>query len=594
MSAESLNTFEEAAPNSSIREAAVSEPRISVEIRTSDAPPRARALVSVDDAIGRVLGGKYRVERKLGEGAMGVVLAATHIGLDEPVAIKFMRPEVHGMAGTLDRFAKEAKIAARIRSEHVAKVLDVGEVEPLGPYIVMEYLEGKSLADLLDARLFDRQGPMAPERVVEYVLQACEALATAHAIGVIHRDVKPDNLFLTRHGGLEVLKLLDFGISKASLTARARASDAGTGTASFVMGTPLYMSPEQLRSAPDIDCRTDIWSMGAVMYELLSGSPPFPAASVPEICASILESTPAALPASCPAALRAVVVRCLEKDRERRFQTVAALAAALVPLAPGDARAYASRSSGILRASTLNLDVASGASPERKERRAQRFQSSALVAAATVLALSVLGVTITIAKMRRLGVEEVTATALTPAPVAAPSVPVALPAASGPSAPVTPRAGEPPAMHAGPPSSESPAPITGALPVRVEASSLPLPSVDSLPLPGVESLPLPGVESLPPPGADAAAAPKLSSRHLQGRAVGGSVVAGERPKARTSVGTTPPAAASAGAVRASRVRLVDERPKLRLVNGPEVDPRRAADGTSIIRRIGDDSDRSRP
>jgi serine/threonine-protein kinase len=289
-----------------------------------------------------VLDGQHRIERKIGEGAMGIVLAATHVALDEPVAI--------------------------------------------------------------DARLFDRHGPMPPERVVEYLLQACEALAAAHAIGVIHRDVKPDNLFVTRHAGLETLKLLDFGISKAALTARAPDADVGTSTSAFVMGTPLCMSPEQLRSLPDLDCRTDIWSMGAVMYELLSGQPPFHATSVPEICAAILGFQPAPLPPSCPPALATVVLRCLEKDRARRFQTVAELANALLPLAPGEARAYASRASCILRASALQLDVAvegtRAAGAARGGPHTSRVQSSALVAAATVLALSALGVAITLSKAR--------------------------------------------------------------------------------------------------------------------------------------------------------------------------------------------------
>jgi eukaryotic-like serine/threonine-protein kinase len=416
MSAEPLTIFEDPAPNSSIRPNssagdAAAEARVSVEIRAGDAPGAATApapavAAPADYAVGKVIDGKYRIERKIGEGAMGVVLAATHIGLDELVAIKFMRPEVQSMEGTLHRFAKEAKIAARIRSEHIAKVIDVGQLAPLGPYIVMEYLEGKSLADLLDTRLFDRRGPMTAERVIEYMLQACEALAAAHAIGVVHRDVKPDNLFVTRHSGLEILKLLDFGISKTTLAAGLPNADAETSTLSSVMGTPLYMSPEQLRSLPDVDCRTDVWSMGAVMYELLSGTPPFQATSVPEICAAILEATPAPLPPGCPPTLGAVVMRCLEKDRERRFQSVAELAAALVPLAPGEARAYASRSSGILRASTLNLDVGvdaiagDGLRGQRAERRTFRFQSSALVAAAAMLALSALGVVLTLSKMR--------------------------------------------------------------------------------------------------------------------------------------------------------------------------------------------------
>jgi hypothetical protein len=262
------------------------------------------------------------------------------------------------------------------------------------------------------------------------------------------------------------------------------------------------------------------------------------------------------------------VVRCLEKNRERRFQTVAALAAALVPLAPGDARAYASRSSGILRASTLNLGVASGASSERKERRPQRFQSSALVAAATILALSVLGVTITVAKMRGLGVQEITASALNPAPVAAPSIPAALRASSEPSAPVTLHAGEPPSVPAVPPSSAPPAPIARNLPSSVGPSTLAL------------------------PGADAAVAPKLNPRRLLPGAAAGGGVAADRRAVRTSVGATLPATTSAG--RASRVRLVDDRPKLRLVDDLEVERRGAANGSSIIRRVDDASEGSRP
>jgi eukaryotic-like serine/threonine-protein kinase len=482
MSAETLNPFEEPAPHSSIRPhsatpdsgaraASAAGPRGGVAVggvAPGDGSAPDGALP--DGALGRVLGGKYRVERKIGEGAMGVVLAATHIALDELVAIKFMRPEVQRMEGTLERFAKEAKIAARIRSEHVVKMLDVGDVAPLGPYIVMEYLEGKSLADLLDARLFDRRGPMSAERVVEYLLQACEALASAHAIGVIHRDVKPDNLFVTRHAGLETLKLLDFGISKAALTARAPDADVGTSTTAFVMGTPLYMSPEQLRSLPDLDGRTDIWSMGAVMYELLSGKPPFHAASVPEICAAILDSQPAPLPPSCPAALEAVVMRCLEKDRERRFQTVAELASALLPLAPGEARAYASRASCILRASALQLDMtpdsrqaAEGTGAARGGRHGSRLQSSALVAAATVLALSALGVAISLSRSRTPsaahGGPPVAASVGAPALAASAAVPAASSPTSGAAthAPEPMASFEPPVQAAAAPAKSTPA-----------------------------------------------------------------------------------------------------------------------------------------
>jgi serine/threonine-protein kinase len=382
-----------------------------------------------DFARGKILAGKYRIERKLGEGAMGFVLQATHLGLDEAVAIKLIRPEVQNLEGVLSRFAKEAKIAARIRSEHVAKVLDVGVLQPYGPYIVMEYLEGNSLAEMLDARMLDGRGPLPPDRVIEYVLQACEALAAAHAIDVIHRDVKPDNLFVTRHGGLETLKLLDFGISKAALGGQML--DLPTGTVSFVMGTPLYMSPEQLRSSPDIDARTDVWSLGAVMFELLSGEPPFHGASIPELCAAILDAQPAELHASISGPLRAVVLRCLEKDPTRRFQTVAELAAALIPFAPREARAYASRASCILRASSLNLDVdashGSGLTGKASPSPSVRFQSSALVAAATVLALSALGVVSTLSSVptppippRPMAISSATPAAVPLGPVSAP------------------------------------------------------------------------------------------------------------------------------------------------------------------------------
>lgn len=568
MSAETLNPFEEPAPHSSIRPHSAT-PDSGARAAASAAGPRDGVAAGgvapgngaspggaiPDGALGRVLGGKYRVERKIGEGAMGVVLAATHVALDELVAIKFMRPEVQRMEGTLEHFAKEAKIAARIRSEHVVKVLDVGEVAPLGPYIVMEYLEGKSLADLLDARLFDRRGPMSAERVVEYLLQACEALASAHAIGVIHRDVKPDNLFVTRHAGLDILKLLDFGISKAALTARAPDADVGTSTTAFVMGTPLYMSPEQLRSLPDLDGRTDIWSMGAVMYELLSGRPPFHAASVPEICAAILDSQPAPLPSSCPAALEAVVMRCLEKDRERRFQTVAELASALLPLAPGEARAYASRASCILRASALQLDItpdarqaAEGTGAARGGPQGSRLQSSALVAAATVLALSALGVAISLSRSRASS-----ATRGGP-PVAASVGAPALAASAAMPAPRSPTSGA--ATHALEPIASFEPPVPAAAPAR----STPARS---------------------PARASAAASPSTSAVN-------------EAPSANQGV----PAAALSSAVASSsvrlldgsdsirRVRLVEPRSRLRLVGRVDASPRPALVERAAARPAG--------
>jgi eukaryotic-like serine/threonine-protein kinase len=320
------------------------------------APAEPYRLTPSEFPAGQIIAGKYRVERWVGEGAMGVVLGATHLGLDETVAIKLIRPDAQRSTEMLSRFAKEAKIAARIRSEHVPRVLDVGVSEPFGPYIVMEYLEGRSLAELLEL-----ESKLEVRRAVEYVLQACEALAAAHAIGVIHRDIKPGNLFITKHGQLEVVKLLDFGISKAALTGRVFGNDLALNETGHVMGTPMYMSPEQIRSAPDIDSRTDIWSLGAVIYELVTGKTAFIAESMTEICAQILEGPVPQLQAldQQGKTLQDVINRCLTRDRAERFQTVADVAAALLPLASDSARLYADRSSCILRASSLDLTRAS-------------------------------------------------------------------------------------------------------------------------------------------------------------------------------------------------------------------------------------------
>ena len=231
---------------------------------------------------GDVLAGKYRVERVLGSGGMGVVVAAMHLTLQERVALKFLLPEGAKKEETVTRFLREARAAAKIKSEHVARVSDVGTLESGAPYLVMEYLDGSDLSALLR-----RDGPLPPRDAVEYVLQACEALAEAHAVGIVHRDLKPANLFLARHaGGAPRIKVLDFGISK--LTARDPSmppDDPSMTRTRAWLGSPLYMSPEQMRSARDVDTRTDIWALGVILYELLSGKPPFDGETFPELCA---------------------------------------------------------------------------------------------------------------------------------------------------------------------------------------------------------------------------------------------------------------------------------------------------------------------
>jgi serine/threonine-protein kinase len=278
---------------------------------------------------GEVLAGKYRVERVLGVGGMGVVVAALHIGLDERVAIKFLLPEALGNAEAVARFAREARAAVKIKSQHVARVSDVGVLETGAPYMVMEFLQGQDLSQ----RLRDG-GPLPISDAIDFVLQACEALAEAHALGMVHRDLKPANLFLARHAdGSPCVKVLDFGISKVT-SPSSSGQDFGMTKTRAVMGSPLYMSPEQMASSRDVDGRADIWAIGTILYELLSGRVPFLGDTMPQLCAMILQEQPPSLRQfrpDVPELLEQTILRCLEKDRNRRFPNVAELAHALLP-----------------------------------------------------------------------------------------------------------------------------------------------------------------------------------------------------------------------------------------------------------------------
>ena len=298
-------------------------------------------------ATGRVLAGRYRIERLIGMGAMGVVLAARHLGLETRVAIKAILPEMQTIPGALSLFEREAKAAVAIRSEHVAQVFDVGTDDDLGPYIVMEYLEGRDLRAVLEL-----DGPIPLRRAIDYVLQACEAVAAAHAQGVIHRDIKPENLFLTRQGDLEIVKLLDFGVSKAAITRRLVSSTTSAWETAGFMGTPLYMSPEQIHLHMQVDHRADIWSLGAVLYELVTGHSAFSGNDgLPALLKSICEAAPVPLSEHCSgpeARLQGVIDQCLDKNPARRFQNVAELAEALSPFASSRSRLHAQRAASIL------------------------------------------------------------------------------------------------------------------------------------------------------------------------------------------------------------------------------------------------------
>jgi len=294
---------------------------------------------------GQILAGKFRIERVLGQGGMGVVVAATHIQLDERVALKFLLPEALANPEAVARFAREARAAVKIKSEHVARVSDVGTLDSGSPYMVMEYLEGQDLAEWVR-----RSGALRVADAVELVLQASEAIAEAHALGIVHRDLKPANLFVTRRmDGSPCIKVLDFGISK--LTVPGSTSDMGMTRTSTVMGSPLYMSPEQMSSSRNVDQRTDIWALGIILYEVLTGRVPFEAETMPQLCGMILQDPPRSLRElrrEVPEGLEWVVLRCLEKNREARFSSVAEFAAALAPFGGPSAQRSAERIARVL------------------------------------------------------------------------------------------------------------------------------------------------------------------------------------------------------------------------------------------------------
>jgi serine/threonine-protein kinase len=316
----------------------------------TESMPAANPLGALP-SVGAVVAGKYRIERMIAEGGMGVVYEATHLHLDELVAIKFLRADFLGAGDTevAGRFIREARASAKIRSEHVTRVHDVGTLENGAPYIVMERLHGEDLESLVE-----KTGTLPIELGVDYILQACEALAEAHAIGMVHRDLKPANLYLThRADGSSCVKVLDFGISKF----KDGAVDNITKT-SAVMGSPRYMSPEQMRSSRDVDPRADIWAIGIILYELFAGTVPFDGESMPQICAAILQDEPKSLRMlrpDLPPALEIVVSRCLQKKAADRYASIVPLALELSYFGTVNARASAERIARVLKNSGPEL-----------------------------------------------------------------------------------------------------------------------------------------------------------------------------------------------------------------------------------------------
>lgn len=291
---------------------------------------------------GQVLDGKYVIERVLGEGGMGVVFAARHAVLGTEVAIKVLHPEGRD-AETVARFHREARAAVRLTSPHAARVHDVAQLPDGTPYMVMELLRGRDLADVIA-----QDGPLHPARAIEYVAQALSALGEAHAAGLVHRDLKPANIFLAEQpSGPPIVKVLDFGIARDfhdrddSRLTRTRA----------VIGSPSYMSPEQMREARGADARSDIWSIGICLYELVTGTLPFEAASLPDLMVAVLHSRPRApelLNAAVPYGLSDVIYRCLEKEPAARFGSVAELRTALLAAAHTPPRTASGETAAVL------------------------------------------------------------------------------------------------------------------------------------------------------------------------------------------------------------------------------------------------------
>ncbi|CAN5650999.1 hypothetical protein BH09MYX1_BH09MYX1_30620 [soil metagenome] len=289
---------------------------------------------------GEIVAGKYRVEKIIGKGGMGAVLSAHHEMLGQSIAIKFLLGEIAQNPEAVQRFNNEARNAFKIQSEHVCRVMDVGEHKGM-PFVVMEFLRGGDLSQMVEQR-----GALPVPEAIDYVLQSLEAIAQAHAQGITHRDLKPANLFLhQRTDGSQIVKVLDFGIAKASNPFGEAGNHSLTSTKAM-LGSPLYMSPEQLRSAKNVDARSDIWALGVILYELMTGAVPFNGETLGELFIAILEQPP--IPMSqrrpeIPAALNDVVMRCLMRSADQRFQNVAELAEALLPFAPSRSTSSAER-----------------------------------------------------------------------------------------------------------------------------------------------------------------------------------------------------------------------------------------------------------
>jgi len=298
------------------------EPRIVQE--TGDLEPE-----EVDPMIGRMLGGLYRVESRIGEGGMGAVYMAVHIHLNKGFAVKVLSEKVAANKTAVSRMLQEAQAACSIEHDNIVDVINFDETDDGRVYLVMELLKGTSLATLVDA------GPMKLERALPIAYQICEALQAAHESGIVHRDLKPENVFIVRKSDADFVKVLDFGISKVKTAEAEEVRMTKTGQ---LVGTPLYMSPEQAKGETDIDHRSDIYSLGVMLYEMLVGEPPFEGGNYFQLLwkhGNEPPTPPREKRPEIPEGVEAAILKCLEKERDARFQSMAELESALAAAAPG-------------------------------------------------------------------------------------------------------------------------------------------------------------------------------------------------------------------------------------------------------------------
>jgi serine/threonine-protein kinase len=284
-------------------------------------------------APGQVLAGKLRIVRQLGMGGMGAVYEVEHELTRHRRALKLLHPQMAGIPSVVERFLREASAAGRIGNRHIVETFDAGLLDSGEPYIVMELLTGKTLAEVLEQR-----GPLPLERACDVLAQACDAVSAAHAAGIVHRDLKPENLFLAGPD-LSFVKILDFGVSKFDA---ATTGVNGLTVEGSPLGTPYYMSPEQVRGEKSIDARADVYALGVLFYECLTGRKPFVADTLPHLAVLIYQgkyATPSEVRHGLPPAADVVVSRAMASDRGERYGSAAELAAAVSRLrasvAPG-------------------------------------------------------------------------------------------------------------------------------------------------------------------------------------------------------------------------------------------------------------------